>query len=126
MKFYSEKTGLLYNTEAELNAAEIKVAKKEAEKKEQEEAKKALYKDEVVAEKIKDIITTIKKFSSIRAKYLEEMDKSWDETQGLIDKFFKDYKDYKPAQVALEKATTDLLKDYNSSSNFSSLFDFLF
>ena len=122
MKFYSEKTGLLYNTEEELNAAEIKIAKKEAEEKKQEEAKKALYKDEVVAGKIKDIINNIKKFSSVRDKYLEEMDNVEKETQNLIDKFFKDYSDYKPAKIALSKATTDLLKDYNKS-NF---FDFWF
>lgn len=106
MKFYSEKTGFLYDSEEELNADEIKLAKKEAEKK-----AKAKQEDAVVAKRIKEIIDSMKAMETIRDEYEAKLSEAEEKSHKLANQFFEDYDDYKPAQQALVKGLKQYLKN---------------
>lgn len=105
MKFYSDVTNKLYETEEELNAAELAIKKAEAKKKAAEKARQ-----EKETEAKKAAARDIKVFIDMRDKWVaahEALNKIEDEIDIYIDKFAKKYANH-PAvllatQIALQK-----------------------
>lgn len=85
MKFYSEITSQLYNSEAELNEAESKVKKAECEKK----ARETKLKNERAA-RAKVVETAFEEYR--KAKEITK--KKYSEADALLEAFIRDYGTY--------------------------------
>ena len=107
MKFYSELTKRLYNTEKELVEAETKVKNAEAEKIAAEKAKKAE--------------------RATRAKEVEKALKEANAAQAKVIKLLKDFtKDYGYFHTSYSIGETDKTKEKEDTSNsVNSFFDLL-
>lgn len=119
MKFYSEKTGFLYDTEEALNADEIKLAKKEKAQKEwTAEKKKKEDEEKEIAKKIKEIIDTINQMYALCKDYEKKLDEAEVQSHKLVDQFLNDYAGNTAAQRALIKGIKSNLKVFNTTSLF--------
>ena len=109
MKFYSEVTNKLYNSEKDLAKAEAEVKKAEAEKVAQEKAKKAER-----ATRAKEVEKALKEANEAQAKAIQ-----------LLKDFTKDY-GYFHTSYTIDDATKEVDKVKKTSANMDDFFDVLF